>query len=65
MTPALPSLRRTNRARGTRGLRRARTGALVVALLALGGCVSIPTGPSVATFPGTGRWAGVRTTIPA
>jgi hypothetical protein len=55
MTPALPSVRRTNRARGTCGLRRARTGALGLALLALGGCVSIPTGPSVATFPGTGR----------
>ena len=36
-------------------LRRVRTGALAAALLALGGCVSIPTGPSVATFPGTGR----------
>ena len=35
--------------------RRMRTGALAAALLALGGCVSIPSGPSVATFPGTGR----------
>jgi hypothetical protein len=32
-----------------------RNGVLAAALLALGGCVSIPTGPSVATFPGTGR----------
>jgi hypothetical protein len=29
--------------------------ALPVSLLLLAGCVSIPTGPSVATFPGTGR----------
>jgi len=28
---------------------------LAAALLALGGCVSIPGGPIVATFPGTGR----------
>ncbi|MCA3107396.1 MAG: hypothetical protein IOD09_15185 [Rhodocyclaceae bacterium] len=35
--------------------RRLHTGVLATALLALGGCVSIPTGPSVATFPGTGR----------
>ena len=34
---------------------RVRAAALAAALLALGGCVSIPTGPSVATFPGTGR----------
>jgi len=32
-----------------------RAGVLTAALLALGGCVSIPTGPSVSTFPGTGR----------
>ena len=34
---------------------RVRAAALAAVLLALGGCVSIPTGPSVATFPGTGR----------
>ncbi len=55
MKPALPSLLPVHRVRGARGLRRAGTSALIVALLALGGCVSIPTGPSVATFPGTGR----------
>jgi hypothetical protein len=49
MRPALIPLR------DARHRRRVRTGALAAALLALGGCVSIPTGPSVATFPGTGR----------
>jgi hypothetical protein len=41
--------------RFTAGPGRARLGALSVCLLLLAGCVSIPTGPSVATFPGTGR----------
>jgi len=49
MRPALIPLR------DARHRRRMRNGALAAALLALGGCVSIPTGPSVATFPGTGR----------
>jgi len=49
MRPALIPLR------DARHRRSVRTGALAAALLALGGCVSIPTGPSVATFPGTGR----------
>lgn len=40
---------------GMRGMRRLRACALAAALLAVGGCVSFPTGPSVATFPGTGR----------
>ncbi len=39
----------------TAGPGRARLGALSACLLLLAGCVSIPTGPSVATFPGTGR----------
>ncbi|MFO0483347.1 MAG: hypothetical protein ACK52M_17255, partial [bacterium] len=34
--------------------RRLHTGVLATALRALGGCVSLPTGPSVATVPGTG-----------
>ena len=38
-----------------RDMRRVHTCALAAALIAVGGCVSIPTGPSVATFPGTGR----------
>jgi hypothetical protein len=38
-----------------RATRRVRIGALAAALLSLGGCVSIPNGPSVATFPGSGR----------
>jgi hypothetical protein len=46
MKPSCTSGRRSNRLA---------TGALAAALLLLGGCVSIPSGPSMATFPGSGR----------